>query len=171
MSEPEPPATETSSTEDTPTSSGQSSVTIACVQFEPNVGELEANRWEMCRLIEEAAERGSDFVVLPELANSGYVFESRQEARSLVEPIPDGETAQEWIDLAAVHDIYIVGGYAEQDGVDLYNSAVLVGPDGYIGTHRKLHLWNEEKLWFEPGDEIEVFNTEIGRIGMQICYD
>jgi predicted amidohydrolase len=141
------------------------------VQFEPQVGELEANRQETCRLVEAAAERGSDFVVLPELANSGYVFESRSEARSLAEPIPEGETAQQWIDLAATHDLYIVGGYTERDGIDLYNSAILIGPDGYIGTHRKLHLWNEEKLWFEPGDGIQVFNTEIGRIGMQICYD
>lgn len=171
MTETELQKNETSSTEDEQADSAQSSVTIACVQFEPQVGELEANRQETCRLIEEAAESGGDFVVLPELANSGYVFESRSEARSLAEPIPEGETAQQWIELAATHDIYIVGGYAEHDGVDLYNSAVLIGPDGYIGTHRKLHLWNEEKLWFEPGDEIEVFNTEIGRIGMQICYD
>jgi len=171
MSETKPPTNESSSTEDQQSSDAQSLVTITCVQFEPQVGELEANRQEMRRLVEAAAERGSDFVVLPELANSGYVFESRSEARSLAEPIPEGETAQQWIDLAATHDLYIVGGYTERDGIDLYNSAILIGPDGYIGTHRKLHLWNEEKLWFEPGDEIQVFNTEIGRIGMQICYD
>jgi predicted amidohydrolase len=171
MSETKPPTDESSSTEDQQSSDAQSLVTITCVQFEPQVGELEANRQETCRLVEAAAERGSDFVVLPELANSGYVFESRSEARSLAEPIPEGETAQQWIDLAATHDLYIVGGYTERDGIDLYNSAILIGPDGYIGTHRKLHLWNEEKLWFEPGDEIQVFNTEIGRIGMQICYD
>jgi N-carbamoylputrescine amidase len=149
----------------------ESLVTIACAQFEPRVGDIEGNREKSCSFIEDAAERGADFIVLPELANSGYVFNSREEARSLSEPIPGGETAQRWIDLADEHDAYIVGGYAEQEGEVLYNSSILVGPDGYIGTHRKVHLWNEEKLWFEPGDEIEVFETKIGRIGMQICYD
>jgi len=171
MSESKLSIKETSSVEEQESGPVQSPVTIACVQFEPEVGELAANRDESCRLIEKAAEKGSDFIVLPELANSGYVFEDRSEARSLAEPIPGGETAQRWKELAATYDIYIVGGYAERDGVDLYNSAVLLGPDGYIGKHRKLHLWNEEKLWFEPGNEIEVFNTKIGRIGMQICYD
>jgi len=171
MSESELSVNETSSTEDERSEPAQSPVSIACIQFEPEVGKLATNREESCRLIEKAAEKGSDFIVLPELANSGYVFEDRSEARSLAEPIPGGETAQQWKELAAAHNTYIVGGYAERDGVDLYNSAVLFGPDGYIGTHRKLHLWNEEKLWFEPGDEIKVFNTEIGRIGIQICYD
>ncbi|MFC7156868.1 nitrilase family protein [Halomarina halobia] len=171
MSETQPSTNEISSSEDEQSPNRQSSVTIACVQFEPHVGELGTNRRETCRLIEEAAKRGSDFIVLPELANSGYVFKNRTEAQSLAESIPDGKTVQQWADLAADRDLYIVGGYAERDGSDLYNSAVLIGPNGYIGTHRKLHLWNEEKLWFEPGNEINVFNTEIGRIGMQICYD
>lgn len=149
----------------------ESLVTIACAQFEPRVGELEANRDKSCELIEDAVNRGSNFIVLPELANSGYVFNSRQEARSLSEDLPSGETAEKWAELATEHDAYIVGGYSEQANNQLYNSSVLVGPDGYIGTHRKVHLWNEEKLWFEPGDEVEVFNTDIGRIGMQICYD
>lgn len=149
----------------------ESLVTIACAQFEPRVGELEENRDKSCGLIEEAVNDGSDFIVLPELANSGYVFNSRQEARSLSEELPDGETAQKWAELAIEHEAYIVGGYSEQANDRLYNSSILVGPEGYIGTHRKVHLWNEEKLWFEPGNDIEVFTTDIGRIGMQICYD
>lgn len=150
----------------------ESVVNIACAQFEPVVGELEKNRRKSCEFIENAVDKGADFVVLPELANSGYVFNSREEAQSLVEPIPGGETAHEWAKLARDYEIYIVGGYAEEgDDGHLYNSSILLGPDGYIGTHRKLHLWNEEKLWFEPGNEIEVFDTKIGRVGMQICYD
>lgn len=149
----------------------ESLITIACAQFEPQVGRIEENRKLSCEFISDAAERGADFIVMPELANSGYVFNSREEARSLAEPIPEGKTAQQWINLAEEHGVYIVGGYSEQDGNLLFNSSILVGPDGYIGTHRKIHLWNEEKLWFEPGDEVEVFETRIGRIGMQICYD
>jgi predicted amidohydrolase len=60
----------------------------------------------------------------------------------------------------------------ERDGAKLFNSAVLIGPNGYIGTFRKVHLWNEENLYFEPGDlGFPVFHTAIGRIGMAICYD
>ena len=76
---------------------------------------------------------------------------ARRRAGWQAEPAPEGKMAQRWIDLAAEYDAYIVGGYAEQDGELLYNSSILVGPDGCIGTHRKVHLWNEEKLWFEPG--------------------
>lgn len=149
----------------------ESLVTIACAQFEPHVGELEENRNKSCQLIENAVEKGSNFIVLPELANSGYVFNSREEARSLSEEIPNGETAEKWEELAIEHGAYVIGGYAEKETNQLYNSSILIGPEGYIGTHRKVHLWNEEKLWFEPGNNIEVFNTDIGRIGMQICYD
>jgi predicted amidohydrolase len=149
----------------------ESLVNIACAQFEPRVGEITENRRKSVEWIERAVDEGADLIVLPELANSGYVFNSRLEARNNSEPIPGGATCQQWIDLAREHNIYIVGGYSEQDNDLLYNSSVLVGPSGYIGTHRKVHLWNEEKFWYEPGDEVEVFNTPIGRIGMQICYD
>ncbi len=149
----------------------ESLVNIACAQFEPRVGRLEENREKSVKYVRKAVEEGADFIVLPELANSGYVFNSREEARANSEPIPEGDTSQEWIELAQEHDVYIVGGYSEEVGTRLHNSAVLVGPDGYIGTHRKVHLWNEEKLWYEPGDQVEVFETPIGRIGMQICYD
>ncbi|RQG97497.1 nitrilase family protein [Natrarchaeobius oligotrophus] len=160
-----------SQTIDERVSGRESTVTIACIQFEPVVGDVERNRDRSCERIRDAVDRGGDFIVLPELANSGYVFNSRGEAYSSAEPIPSGETARRWIEIAEEEEIYIVGGYAEVDDGVLYNSAVLLGPDGYVGTHRKLHLWNEEKLWFESGDEIEVFDTKIGRIGMQVCYD
>ena len=72
----------------------------------------------------------------------------------------------------AKHRLHLVAGICERAGAKLFNSAVLIGPDGYIGTFRKVHLWNEENLYFEPGDlGFPVFHTTIGRIGMAICYD
>jgi predicted amidohydrolase len=60
----------------------------------------------------------------------------------------------------------------EVDGVDMFDTAVLIGPDGYIGRYRKTHLWNREKLVFEPGNEgYPVFPTPIGRIGLLVCWD
>jgi N-carbamoylputrescine amidase len=147
-------------------------VNIACIQMEPVVGDKASNVARSVALIEEAAGRGARLIVLPELCNSGYVFESRDEAFELAEPVPDGPTIQAWSEVAARHGLHLVAGISEQAADTLYNSAVLIGPHGYIGSFRKVHLWNEENLYFEPGDVgFPVFKTPIGRIGMFICYD
>lgn len=153
-------------------SAGAGLVRVACLQMEPHVGEKEANLVASVALIEEAAANGAKLLVLPELCNSGYVFASRDEAFSLAEPVPDGPTVRRWEAAAAAHQVYITAGIAERDGDCLYNAAVLIGPSGYIGAFRKVHLWNEENLYFEPGNlGFPVFHTPIGRIGMAICYD
>ena len=147
-------------------------VTIACVQMEPVVGEKERNIRRSLVMIEEAAAKGADLVVLPELCSSGYVFESREEAFALSEEIPAGETCAAWGALAERAGIHIVAGINEREGDLLYNSSVVIGPTGHVGTFRKLHLWNEENLFFEPGNlGMPVFRTPIGRIASNICYD
>lgn len=150
----------------------ESPVKIACIQMEPAVGEAEANVQSSNRLIGEAADHGANLVVLPELANSGYVFKTREEAFALSEQVPGGSACDAWATLAAKRELHIVAGICERDGDVLYNSSVLFGPKGYIGTFRKIHLWNEENLFFEPGNlGYPVFKTPIGRIGTFICYD
>ncbi len=145
---------------------------IACVQMEPIVGSKQANVDKSVRLIEEAAGRGATLVVLPELANSGYVFETREEAFEASEPVPGGPTCERWAAVAATHRLHVVAGICERDGHRLYNSAVVIGPQGYVGTFRKVHLWGNENLFFEPGNlGFPVFATPIGRIGVGICYD
>ena len=147
-------------------------VKIACIQMEPIVGEKDRNIRHSLTLIEKAADAGARLLVLPELANSGYVFRSREEAFALAENVPGGPTCDAWMAAAKARNLYIVAGIAERDGDELYNSAVVIGPEGYIGTFRKVHLWNEEALYFEPGNlGFPVFNTPIGRIGTFICYD
>ncbi len=66
--------------------------------------------------------------------------------------------------------IHVVGGLLEREGDALYNSAVLVGPETF-GRYRKTHLWDREKLLYEPGEELPVFDTPLGRIGLLVCYD
>lgn len=147
-------------------------IRVACVQMEPVVGEKEENLRKSLGMIEEAAANGARLIVLPELCNSGYVFESRDEAFALAEPVPDGPTTRGWIEIAARRDLHIVAGISERAGDALYNSSVVVGPQGHVGTFRKVHLWNEENLYFEPGDVgYPVFKTPLGRIGTFICYD
>lgn len=145
---------------------------VASIQMEPRVGHKSDNVARSVSLIEKAAESGASLVVLPELANSGYVFASREEAFELAEAVPDGESSKAWIEAAQRLRIHVVAGIAERDGDRLYNSALLVGPSGYLGTYRKLHLWGDEHLFFESGDRgLPVFHTEIGRLSAVICYD
>jgi predicted amidohydrolase len=136
------------------------------------MGDPESNRDLAKTLIRELAVRESRIIVVPELMSSGYVFHSVEEATSLGEPA-DGPTVSEWAAGAAEYGAVIVGGFAElgEDGA-LYNSAAVVGPDGLLTVYRKTHLWDREKLWFEPGSEPPpVVDTPFGRIGVAVCYD
>lgn len=147
-------------------------VKVACIQLEPIVGEVDRNILHSLDMIEKAADNGARLLVLPELSNSGYVFQSREEAFGLAEEVPGGKTCKAWMAVAERRNLYIVAGIAEREGAVLYNSSVVIGPEGYVGKFRKVHLWNEENLYFEPGNlGFSVFNTPIGRIGTFICYD
>ncbi|TDV15641.1 putative amidohydrolase [Paraburkholderia caballeronis] len=145
---------------------------VACIQMEPRIGDRRANVAHSLERIEKAAQHGASLLVLPELSNTGYAFASRPEAFELAESLADGETVRAWCAAAQRLGVHIVAGIAERDGERLYNSAVFVGPTGVIGSYRKLHLWNDEKRFFEPGDRgLPVFDTEFGRIAIAICYD
>ncbi|MFE0423584.1 nitrilase-related carbon-nitrogen hydrolase [Streptomyces sp. NPDC058953] len=139
----------------------------------PRVGSVAGNRRRIRTAVEAAAARGARVVVLPELANTGYVFADAAELRSFAEPA-DGATVKEWEALAARHDLVVVGGFAERgDDGRVHNSAALVDPAGLRATYRKVHLWNGEKTWgFTPGDAPPpVVDTPYGRIGFMVCYD
>ena len=150
----------------------ESQVRVACLQMEPRIGAKDRNVARSLAMIGDAAKAGATLAVLPELCNTGYVFETRDEAFSLAETAPDGPTTQAWIDAATTHNMTIVAGIAERDGEALYNSAVIVGPKGFVGRYRKNHLWGAENLFFEPGNlGVPVYHTGIGRIACAICYD
>ncbi|KAA8695587.1 nitrilase family protein [Pseudomonas proteolytica] len=151
-----------------------SPVRIAVVQFDPQVGleNRESNLRRSLALAAEAVNGGANLIVLPELSNCGYFFNSRQDAFEHAEVVPGGASVQAWMTFAATHQVYLVAGLNEIDGRQLFNTAVLLGPDGLIGKYRKAHLWNLEKLWFTPGNlGFPVFETPIGRIGLLICWD
>ncbi|MHC8405926.1 nitrilase family protein [Pseudomonas sp. TMB3-21] len=151
-----------------------SPVRVAVVQFDPQVGmqNRDANVRQSLDLAREAALGGANLIVLPELSSSGYFFKNRQDAFDHAEGVPDGTSVRAWMNFAREHQVYLVAGLTERDGMQLFNTGVLVGPDGFIGKYRKAHLWNLEKLWFTPGDlGFPVFDTPIGRIGLLICWD
>lgn len=147
-------------------------VRVVCCQIAPRVGELAYNRQLCVQAIRDAARDGAQLVVLPELAQSGYVFADKAEARSMAEPL-DGATLHEWQQLAQELNLVLVAGFCERlDGDKLSNSAVLIDSSGVRSVYRKAHLWDREKLFFVPGEATPpVIQTHLGRIGMVICYD
>jgi predicted amidohydrolase len=150
----------------------ESVITVAAIQTRARTGAKEANNDAALHALHRAADEGARLMVLPELGNSGYVLHSREEARELAEPAFGGPTSTLWAGFARERGCYVCGGLIEVDGGRLYNAAVLVGPDGFVGRYRKAHLWDREKLFFEPGDlGFNVFILPFGRVAMMICYD
>ena len=85
-------------------------VRVACVQMEPHIGENAANLARSLELCDEAVRGGAQLLVLPELCNSGYVFETRSEARAAAEEIPTGPASAAWIDFCRDRGVYLVAG-------------------------------------------------------------
>jgi predicted amidohydrolase len=145
---------------------------IAVQQLEPVVGDLEHNRALALAAIREGLGAGAEIVVLPELVTSGYVFRSPDEAAAVAID-PDHELLREWAREARRADAVVIGGFCERgDDGFLYNSAALIDGSGLRAVYRKLHLWDHEKLVFEPGSgPPPVLDTRAGRVGVLICYD
>ena len=142
---------------------------VGFVQNDPPFGEVEKNLEHVVRVL---SSQKADLFVLPELFTTGYQFTRREEALRLAEPIPDGMTTQALLDLAKKIDSHIVAGIAEIEGDAVYNSAVIVGPNGFVGRYRKAHLFDTEKEIFQPGNtQLEVFDLGFARVGVMICFD
>ncbi|MDI9569124.1 MAG: nitrilase-related carbon-nitrogen hydrolase [Pseudomonadota bacterium] len=139
------------------------------VQFNPEFGAVEENLSRAWALL---AAVDAQLVVLPEFFNTGYLIASREEAWRLGEEIPHGRTTVALAEMAREKNLHVVAGLMEKCDDRLYNAAVLISPGGYVAKYRKIHLFNEEKLWFTPGDlGFAVHDLDIGRIGIMICFD
>ncbi|MCD4829033.1 MAG: beta-ureidopropionase [Candidatus Cloacimonetes bacterium] len=143
---------------------------VGYYQFKPHLLEPERN----LAVIEAAlASVEADLLVLPELAASGYLFSSRDEVERMAESAQDGPTATTLRRLAASRDVSLVAGFAEREGDNIFNSAMLVNPDGSVYVYRKTHLFADEKSWFAPGDSgFRVFEAKGGvPVGLMVCFD
>jgi len=143
---------------------------IAIAQFQPIRKDVERNILEIQTLLKDLK---ADLVVLPELANSGYLYESPQELHPFTEP-NDGQG----VFLSSISDIarelngVIVTGYAEKAGDRIFNSAAAVSADGLITNYRKIHLFDNEISLFDPGKRgFNIFEWKGINIGMMICFD
>lgn len=138
------------------------------VQTEPTLGEVEENAAEVERALREARDDGVDLLVFPEMHLSGYALEradpdprdlaaAAREELERVAPAADGTTA-------------IVGTPLERGG-GVQNAAAILDDGEWVGTYAKSHLYDAEAETFEPGDELPVFETSAGALGVMICYD
>ena len=144
---------------------------VAVAQMEPRLAETERNLDAALERLEEAAAAGAQLLVLPECAIPGYMFDSAEEALPYAEEIP-GPTTEAFERECARLGVHAITGLLERDGDTLYNAAILVGPDGLIGSYRKTHLpFLGVDRFVTPGDGFKVFDTALGRIGLIICYD
>jgi predicted amidohydrolase len=142
---------------------------VGFIQSDPLFGNTEYNLSKVESLI---TLRKADLMVLPELFSTGYHFLNQNEALKLSEPIPEGPTTQSLIRICNKNQISIIAGIAEQDENRSYNSAVVIGPNGYLGKYRKIHLFGTEKNCFHPGNlPLKVFDIGSARVGVMICFD
>jgi predicted amidohydrolase len=140
---------------------------VGFLQMQPRFGQIEHN----VGLIEEALGGVRDaLIVLPELCTTGYVFASRSETEALAEPA-DGASVQRFRTLARRNRLVLCGGFAERAGRRVYNSSFTVTPSGKTYVYRKVHLFDREKLLFDPAPaRFQVFRAG-ARLGMMICFD
>ena len=133
---------------------------------------------QQVRLIREAATEGAQIVGLQELATGPYFCQDESDQWfDLAEPVPDGPTTTEMMELAAELGVVLVVPLFEEDGNFFYNTAVVIDADGsFLGSYRKNHIpyakTYREKYYFRPGNTgFPVFSTKFAKIGVYICYD
>jgi predicted amidohydrolase len=145
--------------------------TVAVVQMRPTAGDIEGNRALIESMLLREPARNAHLIVFPELATSGFVGNNQEDMSPMAEPIP-GPTLTALTVHCRETGQYIVIGLAEREGENLYNTAVLVGPNGVIGKHRQLHLDRRGRRWASPGNlPFNTFDTKIGRIGLLVGHD
>lgn len=146
---------------------------VAAAQTHPSFADPEQNRKIIHKYCEKAARKNIELLVFPELCVTGYNFSSHSVLNPLAEEVPDGPTTQVWIEQAKTYQMIIVGGLAERgEDEKLYNSAVIVDPEGFVGCYRKIHLFGCEPDFFAPGNEPpKVFKLPKVSVGVLVCFD
>lgn len=140
----------------------------AVIQMDCVPGDKKKNLAHASDLIARAADCGARLIVLPELFHTGYRVEAQDAV--LAESVPGPVT--EWMQaLAERYDAYLAAAVMEKTEDGLYDTAVLVGPEGYLFRHRKMHLWGGETERFRKGSALEVARLPFADVGLLICYE
>jgi predicted amidohydrolase len=141
---------------------------IAAVSMNGGLGEPDAVLERMAAFCERASEQNVDLILFPELVIHGHCTPNTWE---LAEPVPDGPATQRLIEMAKRYRLVISAGMSEKERDIVFNTQVLVSPQGYVGKQRKIHLSRDEVQHYKGGREIPVFDVGKCRVGTVICYD
>jgi predicted amidohydrolase len=142
---------------------------LAICQMRVAAGEPLPNREMAASMIAEAARLGAEVALLPECCDLGWTDPA---ARTLAEPVPEGATFRHLAEAACAHGLYVCAGLVEREGPEVYNTAVLIGPEGeLLLRHRKLNELEIGHDFYGPGDRLSVVRTELATFGVMICAD
>lgn len=142
---------------------------VGFLQFHPRFGDVQGNRDRVLRAL---AKVEADLVVLPELPFTGYLFRDRAEARRMAEDPAKSDTVDALVALCRERSTFVCTGFAERDGDRVFNASLIVGPRGIVHRYRKLHLFRDEKSWFDPGDlPLSVRKIRGVPVGVLVCFD
>ncbi len=143
---------------------------IGIYQFAPKWGDKTANLSRICA--ELRRHPGVRLWILPELCTSGYQFRSAQEVKRLAEPFPGGPSSEIIAALSAELQTSIILGVIEESANAVYNSAALFSRGDLLGRYQKIHLFLNEKRWFQPGQQpFRVYSIDGLNVGLMICFD
>jgi predicted amidohydrolase len=144
---------------------------VACAQMDIAIGNKDVNLESAVQMVKEAAQRGVDLIVLPELFTTGYCLDK---AESLAEP-PKGHSIELLRDLAGRFRISIIAGsLLEKRDTQIFNTSYVIGKDGkLLGHYDKVHLFPpfREHHYLTAGSGTSIFKTELGLFGVIICFD
>jgi predicted amidohydrolase len=144
------------------------STRVAAVSMNGFLGEPERVLNSIDAWCEKAAAKGAELVLFPELVVHGHCTPNTWE---LAEPVPDCPSVRRLAEIARRRQLILCVGLSEKERDIVFNTQVLVGPLGYIGKQRKLHLSRDEVFHYKGGREIAVFDVGPCKIGIAICYD
>lgn len=145
---------------------------IAAVQIDVTLADPAANVARILEKLQEATRAGAKLAIFPECAITGYCFESLQEGQQVAEPIP-GPSTERIAAACRELDCYCVTGLLELDGENVFNAAVLIGPQGVVGSYRKVHLpYLGIDRFTTYGDRpFDILQMGDVNVGLLICYD
>jgi predicted amidohydrolase len=141
---------------------------VAAVSMNGFLGEAQRVLGSIDTWCERAAAEKAELVLFPELVIHGHCTPNTW---ALAEPVPEGPSVARLLEIARRHRLTLCAGLSEKERDIVYNTMVLVGPDGYCGKQRKLHLSRDEAFYYKGGRELPVFDIGPCKVGIVICYD